>query len=84
MPRRGRECALRAAICRFDRTRDGARVHVEDFAQVFGVLPDAKYGRASYRNVAEVLGIETSEADVAEFVRRLVFNVLIGNQDSCT
>lgn len=36
---------------------------------------------ASYRNIAEVVGIETSDADEAEFVPRLVFNVLIGNQD---
>ncbi len=34
-------------------------VHIEDFAQVFGVHPDAKYERASYRNIAEVLWAET-------------------------
>lgn len=69
------------AIKRFDRTADGKRVHIEDFAQVFGLFPEGKYGRASYRNIAEVLALETSERDIAEFIRRLVFNVLIGNQD---
>ena len=36
------------AIKRFDRTPDGP-VHIEDFAQVFGVYPEKKYGSASYR-----------------------------------
>jgi len=48
---------------------------------VFNVYPEQKYKKASYRNIAAVLGIETNAADVAEFVRRLVFSVLIGNAD---
>jgi serine/threonine-protein kinase HipA len=68
------------AIARFDRTPDGP-VHTEDFAQVFGVYPDDKYGRASYRNIAAVLAAETGEAGIAEFVRRLTFSTLIGNAD---
>lgn len=31
--------------------------------------------------IGRVLGIETSTADVAEFIRRLVFSTLIGNGD---
>ena len=69
------------AIRRFDRTADGARIHMEDFAQVFGVYPDDRYRRASYRAIARVLWLETGEAGITEFVRRLVFNVLIGNAD---
>ncbi|MCD6198782.1 MAG: HipA domain-containing protein [Deltaproteobacteria bacterium] len=69
------------AVKRFDRTEDGGAVHIEDFAQVFGVYPEKKYERASYRNIAEVLWAETGEKGVAEFIRRLVFNVLIGNAD---
>jgi serine/threonine-protein kinase HipA len=69
------------AVKRFDRTEDGGAVHTEDFAQVFGVYPERKYERASYRNIAEVLWAETGEEGVAEFIRRLVFNVLIGNAD---
>ncbi|MBI1731663.1 MAG: HipA domain-containing protein [Gammaproteobacteria bacterium] len=69
------------AVQRFDRAGDERSIHIEDFAQVFGVYPREKYGKASYRNIAEVLAIETSDEDVAEFVRRLVFNTLIGNAD---
>lgn len=69
------------AVRRFDRTEDGGLVHIEDFAQVFGVYPERKYQRATYRNIAEVIWAETGEEGIAEFVRRLVFNVLIGNAD---
>src|SRR6266550_279170 len=68
------------AIKRFDRSDKGP-VHIEDFAQVFGVYPDGKYDRATYRRIAAVLGIETGDADIAEFIRRLVFSTLIGNAD---
>lgn len=68
------------AIARFDRTPDGP-VHIEDFAQVYGVYPENKYKSASGRNIATVLGAEGTDADVAEFIRRLVFNTLIGNAD---
>lgn len=67
-------------IRRFDRT-SGGPIHMEDFAQVFSVYPENKYKNASYRNIAYVLGIEASEDDIAEFIRRLVFNTLIGNGD---
>ncbi len=43
------------AIRRFDRREDGGRVHIEDFAQVFGVYPDDKYNKGSYRHIAKVL-----------------------------
>ncbi len=69
------------AIKRFDRKDGGGSVHIEDFAQVFGVYPHDKYKKASMRNIAEVIGIEGQENDAAEFTRRLVFNTLIGNAD---
>ncbi len=69
------------AIRRFDRDADGTAIHIEDFAQVFGVYPERKYRNASYRNLAQVLWIETGEAGITEFLRRLVFNALIGNAD---
>jgi serine/threonine-protein kinase HipA len=56
-------------------------VHIEAFAQVFGVFPDHKYDKGNYRMIGRVLGIETGAADVAEFIRRLVFSTLIGNGD---
>ncbi|MFN4011837.1 MAG: type II toxin-antitoxin system HipA family toxin [Pannonibacter sp.] len=68
------------AIKRFDRSDDGP-VHIEDFAQVFGRYPSHKYDQASYRNIAVVLGIETTQGDVAEYIRRLVYSTLIGNDD---
>ncbi len=68
------------ATRRFDRTSNGP-VHTEDFAQVFGVYPEKKYLRASYRNIATVLGAETGEAGVEEFIRRLTFCTLTGNAD---
>lgn len=69
------------AIQRFDRTSGGERVHIEDFAQVFGVFPNRKYERASYQSIARVLAAEAGESAIVELVRRLVFSVLIGNAD---
>jgi serine/threonine-protein kinase HipA len=69
------------AIERFDRLSDGSLVHIEDFAQIFGVYPDRKYRDATYRRIAAVVGIEGGDRDIAEFVRRLTFNMLIGNAD---
>ena len=68
------------AIRRFDRTAAGP-VHIEDFAQVFGVYADDKYENASYRQILSVLAIEADEASAVEFVRRLTYSVLIGNGD---
>lgn len=71
------------ALCvrRFDRAKDGKRIHMEDFAQVFALFPDDKYRHRSYANIASVLHAETGDAGTQEFVRRLVFSVLIGNGD---
>jgi serine/threonine-protein kinase HipA len=69
------------AVQRFDRGAKGEAVHMEDFAQVFGLYPDDKYHHRSYANIASVLWAETGEAGTYEFFRRLVFSVLIGNGD---
>ncbi|HEY4115476.1 MAG TPA: HipA domain-containing protein [Rhizomicrobium sp.] len=69
------------AIKRFDRTAMDGPIHIEDFAQIFRIYPQDKYGKVSYRNIAQVLWIETGEIGTAEFIRRLVFNALIGNGD---
>ncbi|MGA7413420.1 MAG: type II toxin-antitoxin system HipA family toxin [Bryobacteraceae bacterium] len=69
------------AVERFDRGPSGRRIHMEDFAQVFGLFPDDKYGSRSYANIAGVLWAETGDAGTYEFVRRLAFSVLIGNAD---
>lgn len=69
------------AIQRFDRRDDGTLVHIEDFAQIFDVYPENKYRKASMRNIANVINIEGGNKDIAEFIRRLTFNTLIGNAD---
>ncbi len=66
------------AIKRFDRN---PLTHIEDFAQVFSVFPEEKYRAASYRNIAEVLWSEIGKEATLEFIRRFVFNALIGNGD---
>ena len=68
------------AIERFDRSADGP-VHVEDFAQVLGLYPERKYERASYLNIAQALWTHGGEEAIVEFIRRFVFNVMIGNAD---
>ena len=69
------------AVARFDRKPDGGRVHMEDFAQVFGVFPDDKYQKRSYANIAQVLAAEAGADTASDFVRRVVFSALIGNGD---
>lgn len=69
------------AIERFDRLSDGSAVHIEDFAQIFGLYPADKYDKASSMNIAAVIAAESDENDIAEFIRRLTFNTLIGNAD---
>jgi len=66
-------------IERFDRTFEG-RVHIEDFAQVFRIRPRDKYRNASYGSIVRVL--DQLGIGVEEFVRRLVFNIGIGNADA--
>lgn len=68
-------------IERFDRLSDGSRVHVEDFAQVYGLYPEDKYGNGTFRNIAQVIAAEGNDADIMEYIRRLTFNMLIGNAD---
>lgn len=68
-------------IERFDRLSDGGRVHIEDFAQVYGVYAENKYKKAKMRNIAQVIAAEGSTEDLAEFIRRLTFSMIVGNGD---
>lgn len=70
------------AIERYDRAEDGVRIHQEDFAQVNGLHPDAKYDHATYEGLARVIGSLCGDDDLLEYVRRLVFMVLSGNVDA--
>lgn len=69
------------AIRRFDRTAAG-RVHIEDLAQVREVAPRKKYDGTSYDAIGRVIAALTGPAGVAEYVRRLVVNIVIGNADA--
>jgi serine/threonine-protein kinase HipA len=75
-------CSRALAIERFDRAKDGDRVHIEDFAQVLDLSPDEKYRATNYDTIARVLAAVCTDEDVDEFLRRLVFMVAIGNSDA--
>lgn len=68
-------------IKRFDRGEDGARIHIEDFAQVFGKYPSEKYDGAAYHSIADVLNQTVSFEAAIEFVKRIAFSAAIGNGD---
>jgi serine/threonine-protein kinase HipA len=68
-------------IRRFDRGPNDKRIHIEDFNQIYGQFPEAKYKNYSYTNMATDLWGLTDEVQFAEFVRRLIFNAGIGNND---
>jgi serine/threonine-protein kinase HipA len=71
------------AIKRYDRTAEG-RVHVEDFAQVFNVYADQEYKATNYDTIGRLIFDIFPERfeQLAEFIRRLVVNILIGNGDA--
>jgi serine/threonine-protein kinase HipA len=73
---------LGKAMCikRFDRAGD-VRVHIEDFAQIFNQYPINKYDNVSYTNILSGIWRTMGEDQTAEFVRRLVFSIAIGNAD---
>ncbi|WP_347262982.1 type II toxin-antitoxin system HipA family toxin [Nitrobacter sp.] len=68
-------------VRRFDRGADGMRVHMEDFAQVFGRYPSEKYTGAAYHNIAAALTSGVSFDSAIEFVRRLALTAITGNGD---
>ncbi len=68
-------------VKRFDRGTNGERIHIEDFAQVFGVTPSRKYEGAAYHDIAAALNVAVSSAAALEFVRRLALAALTGNGD---
>ncbi|WP_210249337.1 type II toxin-antitoxin system HipA family toxin [Neorhizobium alkalisoli] len=68
-------------VKRFDRGAHGERIHIEDFAQVFGVNPSRKYEGAAYHDIAAALNVAVSSAAALEFVRRLALAALTGNGD---
>lgn len=68
-------------VKRFDRGPGATRIHIEDFAQVFGRPPSKKYDDASYHDIASALNVAISTDAALEFVRRLALAALVGNGD---
>ncbi|WP_410712216.1 type II toxin-antitoxin system HipA family toxin [Bradyrhizobium sp. BEA-2-5] len=68
-------------VKRFDRGPQGARIHIEDFAQIFGRQPSKKYDDASYHDIASALNMAVSTDTALEFIRRLALAALVGNGD---
>jgi serine/threonine-protein kinase HipA len=68
-------------VRRFDRGADGTRVHMEDFAQVFGRYPSEKYTGAACHNIAAALNSGVSFDSAIAFVRRLALAAVTGNGD---
>jgi serine/threonine-protein kinase HipA len=69
-------------IERYDRLRDGRRVHQEDLAQVRGIPPDGKYFGWSLEGIARLVGDLCGNADLDEYLRRMMFLILSGNTDA--
>ena len=71
------------AIRRFDRN-DGARIHMEDFAQILVKYPRDKYRSANYQQIGKVLYdySEDGLGDAQQFARRLLVNILLANGDA--
>src|SRR3990172_3720670 len=71
------------AIKRYDRTTEG-RVHVEDFAQVFNVYGDQEYKATNYDTIGRLIFdlFPNRFEQLAELIRRLVVNILVGNGDA--
>jgi serine/threonine-protein kinase HipA len=74
------------AVQRFDRVFQGSqlrRLHQEDFAQLLGLPPAAKYD-ITWRDCFAVVQQQLNDAEAArrELVERMLFNLLIGNADA--
>lgn len=76
-------------VRRFDRKPGGARVHQEDFAQVFDVAPEDKYvaehlelDAIHFGSIADVIHRLCGWDDFIEYMKRLAFMVLSGNDDA--
>jgi serine/threonine-protein kinase HipA len=74
-------------VTRFDRSADGGKLRLEDFAQILnkprGRDAGGKYD-ASYEDVAGVIRTHSvrPEIDLARFFRRLIVFVFVGNCDA--
>ncbi len=70
------------AVRRFDRPAPDRRIHMEDFAQIFGLYPEKKYEKYNYETLASLIFALTGENGLDEYIRRLVFVIVSGNADA--
>jgi len=73
-------------VTRYDR-KAGERLHQEDFCQALAVDAENKYeseGGPSLKDCAELIREYSHKpaADILQFIRWVLFNVLIGNRDA--
>lgn len=69
------------AIRRFDRTLE-RRIHMEDFAQVFGQRPGDKYNpQVNYTDATKLVARVCGEEDAIDVSKRLMFSAIVGNGD---
>mgnify|MGYP001035136754 CR=1 FL=1 len=71
------------AVKRFDRQPGGRRIQIEDFAQIFGALPDAKYVTGNEATVLNAVRrfCTDSRGELLEATRRLMVSILVGDGD---
>ena len=68
-------------VRRFDRSADGP-VHIEDMNQVVGFWPERKYKKVPYEGLGRLVLELCGDEDFVEFVRRIAFCILVGNEDA--
>jgi len=69
-------------IERFDRVVSGEKAHIEDMNQVANQWPEQKYEGASYESLGRTIRALCGEEDFLQYVRRVAFNILVGNEDA--
>jgi serine/threonine-protein kinase HipA len=74
-------------VTRFDRTKNGEKLRLEDFAQILSKPRGADFAGkydASYEDVAEAIAKHSTRAaiDLRKFFRRLIVFTLVGNCDA--
>ncbi|WP_419908695.1 type II toxin-antitoxin system HipA family toxin [Candidatus Poriferisodalis sp.] len=73
---------------RFDRALDESgqttvhMTHMEDFNQIVGQWPEHKYRSISFERLGLLVFALCGPEDFDEFVRRLIFCIVIGNEDA--
>ncbi|WP_353619386.1 HipA domain-containing protein [Ochrobactrum sp. SFR4] len=71
------------AVDRFDRTKDGRRVHMEDFMQILDQHPDRKYTAANEETVLNIVTkLGGGTAAFLQGITRIAVNILMGNTDA--